>query len=174
MLKKWRKKMQRRTGKGNRMDSKKKELYKEKLEKLESIRKEWEKIKKEKKDSQAQNHQLVDQLYPVIKEMKQEDIDVFEQIYWEMKTKVTRDEVYTNAWAGIISFLALIVAILSVFYSTAVGMEDLDLNIRLAFCAAAIMVICLVVGIKDCLIVYFATGERSYYRILVSMMEDMR
>lgn len=167
--------MQRRTRKGNRMDSKEKDLYEEKLEKLESIKEEWEAFKKKKKfQERVTNDELVNKLLPTIKKMKEQNSEIFEQVYWQVKTKVTRDEVYTNAWAGIISFLALIAAILSVFYSTVVNMGDFDLNIQLAFCVAVIMALCLFLGIKGYLGVCFATGERSYYRIVVSMMEDMR
>ena len=172
MLKKWRKKMQRRTGKGNRMDSKKKELYDKNLEDLEDTRKKWEKCKENTGfQKNITNHTLINMLLPTIKRMKQEDLDVFEQIYWEMKTKVTRDEIYANAWAGILSFLTLIIAVSSMFYTLVANSKDVNLISALEIFAAIIMGICLF--FVEYVFVNFATRKRSYYKILVSMMEAM-
>ncbi len=144
--------------------------YTEELEKIEEIQKKW--LEKKKKDQRwerekADIRELVSGLIEQVAQLKNKAPEDFELFFWTTKAHVIRDEIYNTSYAAVISILSLIISIFGMVYSINQG------GIIAAACGlAAALIILLIIWIERRAL--FGGRDRSYYRILYSILEDMR
>ena len=144
--------------------------YTEELKKIEEIRKKW--LEKKKKDQRwerekADIRERVSGLIEQVAQLKNKAPEDFELFFWTTKAHVIRDEIYNTSYAAVISSLSLIISIFGMVYSINQG------GIIAAACGlAAALIILLIIWIERRAL--FGGRDRSYYRILYSILEDMR
>lgn len=144
--------------------------YTEELEKIEEIRKKW--LEKKKKDQRwerekADIRERVSGLIEQVAQLKNKNPEEFELFYWMTKAHVIRDEIYNTSYVAVIPILSLFISIFSMIYSINQG------GIIAAACGlAAALIILLIIWIERRAL--FGGRDRSYYRILYSILEDMR
>lgn len=144
--------------------------YTEELEKIEEIRQRW--LKKKKKDQKWEKEkekirELVSSLREQAAQLKNKDPEEFELFYWTTKAHVIRDEIYNTSYVAVIPILSLVISIFSMVYS--INQE----GIIAIICGLLSAVISLLIICAECRAL-FGGRERSYYRILYSILEDIR
>lgn len=144
--------------------------YTEELEKIEEIRQRW--LKKKKKDQKWEKEkekirELVSSLREQAAQLKNKDPEEFELFYWTTKAHVIRDEIYNTSYVAVIPILSLVISIFSMVYS--INQE----GIIAIICGLLSAVISLLIICAECRVL-FGGRERSYYRILYSILEDIR
>lgn len=146
---------------------KKNQEYTAELEKFESIRQNWlsknKKWEREKTDIRELAANLRDQSV----QLKNKAPEDFELFYWMTKAHVIRDEIYNTSYVAVIPILSLFISIFSMMYSINQG------GIIAAVCGlvSAAIALWIIWAERRAL---FGGRDRSYYRILYSILEDMR
>ena len=143
--------------------------YTEELEKIEEIRQRW--LKKKKKDKKWEKEkekirELVSALREQAAQFKNKAPEEFELFYWTTRAHVIRDEIYNTSYAAVISILSLLISIFSIINSI-----KQEVNVVAVFGLVSAIVI-LIIWIERRAL--FGGKERSYYRILYSILEDIR
>ena len=144
--------------------------YTEELEKIEKTRKRWlEKKKKDQKWEQekADIRELVSGLREQAAQLKDKAPEEFELFYWTTKAHVIRDEIYNTSYAAVISILSLLISIFSIINSI-----KQEVNVVAVFGLVSALIVILIIWIERRAL--FGGRERSYYRILYSILEDIR
>ena len=144
--------------------------YTEELEKIEKTRKRWlEKKKKDQKWEQekADIRELVSGLREQAAQLKDKAPEEFELFYWTTKAHVIRDEIYNTSYAAVISILSLLISIFSIINSI-----KQEVNVVAVFGLVSALVVLLIIWTERRAL--FGGRERSYYRILYSILEDIR
>lgn len=144
--------------------------YTEELEKIEKTRKRWlEKKKKDQKWEQekADIRELVSGLREQAAQLKDKAPEEFELFYWTTRAHVIRDEIYNTSYAAVISILSLLISIFSIINSI-----KQEVNVVAVFGLVSALIVILIIWIERRAL--FGGRERSYYRILYSILEDIR
>lgn len=144
--------------------------YTEELEKIEKTRKRWlEKKKKDQKWEQekADIRELVSDLREQAAQLKGKAPEEFELFYWTTRAHVIRDEIYNTSYAAVISILSLLISIFSIINSI-----KQEVNVVAVFGLVSALIVILIIWIERRAL--FGGRERSYYRILYSILEDIR
>lgn len=144
--------------------------YTEELEKIEEIRQRW--LKKKKKDKKWEKEkekirELVSALREQAAQFKNKAPEEFELFYWTTKAHVIRDEIYNTSYAAVISILSLLISIFSIINSI-----KQEVNVVAVFGLVSALIVILIIWIERRAL--FGGRERSYYRILYSILEDIR
>lgn len=144
--------------------------YTEELEKIEEIRQRW--LKKKKKDKKwekekEKNRELVSALREQAAQFKNKAPEEFELFYWTTRAHVIRDEIYNTSYAAVISILSLLISIFSIINSI-----KQEVNVVAVFGLVSALIVILIIWIERRAL--FGGRERSYYRILYSILEDIR
>ena len=144
--------------------------YTEELEKIEEIRQRW--LKKKKKDKKWEKEkekirELVSALREQAAQFKNKAPEEFELFYWTTRAHVIRDEIYTTSYAAVISILSLLISIFSIINSI-----NQEVNVVAVFGLVSALIVILIIWIERRAL--FGGRERSYYRILYSILEDIR
>ena len=144
--------------------------YTEELEKIEEIRQRW--LKKKKKDKKWEKEkekirELVSGLKEQAAQLKNKAPEEFELLYWTTKAHVIRDEIYNTSYAAVISILSLLISIFSIINSI-----KQEVNVVAVFGLVSALIVILIIWIERRAL--FGGRERSYYRILYSILEDIR
>ena len=144
--------------------------YTEELEKIEEIRQRW--LKKKKKDQKWEKEkekirELVSGLKEQAAQLKNKAPEEFELLYWTTKAHVIRDEIYNTSYAAVISILSLLISIFSIINSI-----KQEVNVVAVFGLVSALIVILIIWIERRAL--FGGRERSYYRILYSILEDIR
>lgn len=144
--------------------------YTEELKKIEEIRKKW--LEKKKKDQRwerekADIRERVSGLIEQVAQLKNKNPEDFELFYWMIKAHVIQDEIYNTSYVAVIPILSLFISIFSMMYSINQG------GIIAAVCGlvSAAIALWIIWAERRAL---FGGRDRSYYRILYSILEDMR
>ena len=136
--------------------------YTEELEKIEEIRQRW--LKKKKKEK---IRELVSALREQAAQFKNKAPEEFELFYWTTRAHVIRDEIYNTSYAAVISILSLLISIFSIINSI-----KQEVNVVAVFGLVSALIAILIIWIERRAL--FGGRERSYYRILYSILEDIR
>ena len=144
--------------------------YTEELEKIEEIRQRW--LKKKKKDKKWEKEkekirELVSALREQAAQFKNKAPEEFELFYWTTRAHVIRDEIYNTSYAAVISILSLLISIFSIINSI-----KQEVNVVAVFGLVSALIVILIIWIERRAL--FGGRERSYYRILYSILEDIR
>lgn len=144
--------------------------YTEELEKIEEIRQRW--LKKKKKDKKWEKkkekiRELVSALREQAAQFKNKAPEEFELFYWTTRAHVIRDEIYNTSYAAVISILSLLISIFSIINSI-----KQEVNVVAVFGLVSALIVILIIWIERRAL--FGGRERSYYRILYSILEDIR
>ena len=144
--------------------------YTEELEKIEEIRQRW--LKKKKKDKKWEKEkekirELVSALREQAAQFKNKAPEEFELFYWTTRAHVIRDEIYNTSYAAVISILSLLISIFSIINSI-----KQEVNVVAMFGLVSALIVILIIWIERRAL--FGGRERSYYRILYSILEDIR
>ena len=144
--------------------------YTEELEKIEEIRQRW--LKKKKKDKKWEKEkekirELVSALREQAAHFKNKAPEEFELFYWTTRAHVIRDEIYNTSYAAVISILSLLISIFSIINSI-----KQEVNVVAVFGLVSALIVILIIWIERRAL--FGGRERSYYRILYSILEDIR
>ena len=144
--------------------------YTEELEKIEEIRQRW--LKKKKKDKKWETEkekirELVSALREQAAQFKNKAPEEFELFYWTTRAHVIRDEIYNTSYAAVISILSLLISIFSIINSI-----KQEVNVVAVFGLVSALIVILIIWIERRAL--FGGRERSYYRILYSILEDIR
>lgn len=144
--------------------------YTEELEKIEEIRQRW--LKKKKKDQKWEKEkekirELVSALREQAAQFKNKAPEEFELFYWTTRAHVIRDEIYNTSYAAVISILSLLISIFSIINSI-----KQEVNVVAVFGLVSALIVILIIWIERRAL--FGGRERSYYRILYSILEDIR
>lgn len=144
--------------------------YTEELEKIEEIRQRW--LKKKKKDQKWEKEkekirELVSSLREQAAQLKNKDPEEFELFYWTTKAHVIRDEIYNTSYVAVIPILSLVISIFSIINSI-----KQEVNVVAVFGLVSALIVILIIWIERRAL--FGGRERSYYRILYSILEDIR
>lgn len=144
--------------------------YTEELEKIEEIRQRW--LKKKKKDKKWEKEkekirELVSALREQAAQFKNKAPEEFELFYWTTRAHVIRDEIYNTSYAAVISILSLFISIFSIINSI-----KQEVNVVAVFGLVSALIAILIIWIERRAL--FGGRERSYYRILYSILEDIR
>lgn len=144
--------------------------YTEELEKIEEIRQRW--LKKKKKDKKREKEkekirELVSALREQAAQFKNKAPEEFELFYWTTRAHVIRDEIYNTSYAAVISILSLLISIFSIINSI-----KQEVNVVAVFGLVSALIVILIIWIERRAL--FGGRERSYYRILYSILEDIR
>ena len=144
--------------------------YTEELEKIEEIRQRW--LKKKKKDKKWEKEkekirELVSALREQAAQFKNKAPEEFELFYWTTRAHVIRDEIYNTSYAAVISILSLLISIFSIINSI-----KQEVNVVAVFGLVSALIVILIIWIQRRAL--FGGRERSYYRILYSILEDIR
>ena len=144
--------------------------YTEELEKIEEIRQRW--LKKKKKDKKWEKEkekirELVSALREQAAQFKNKAPEEFELFYWTTRAHVIRDEIYNTSYAAVISILSLLISIFSIINSI-----KKEVNVVAVFGLVSALIVILIIWIERRAL--FGGRERSYYRILYSILEDIR
>ena len=144
--------------------------YTEELEKIEEIRQRW--LKKKKKDKKWEKEkekirELVSALREQAAQFKNKAPEEFELFYWTTRAHVIRDEIYNTSYAAVISILSLLISIFSIINSI-----KQEVNVVAVFGLVSALIVILMIWIERRAL--FGGRERSYYRILYSILEDIR
>jgi len=144
--------------------------YTEELEKIEEIRQRW--LKKKKKDKKWEKEkekirELVSALREQAAQFKNKAPEGFELFYWTTRAHVIRDEIYNTSYAAVISILSLLISIFSIINSI-----KQEVNVVAVFGLVSALIVILIIWIERRAL--FGGRERSYYRILYSILEDIR
>ena len=144
--------------------------YTEELEKIEEIRQRW--LKKKKKDKKWEKEkekirELVSALREQAAQFKNKAPEEFELFYWTTRAHVIRDEIYNTSYAAVISILSLLISIFSIINSI-----KQEVNVVTVFGLVSALIVILIIWIERRAL--FGGRERSYYRILYSILEDIR
>ncbi len=144
--------------------------YTEELEKIEEIRQRW--LKKKKKDKKWEKEkekirELVSALREQAAQFKNKAPEEFELFYWTTRAHVIRDEIYNTSYAAVISILSLLISIFSIINSI-----KQEVNVVAVFGLVSALIAILIIWIERRAL--FGGRERSYYRILYSILEDIR
>lgn len=144
--------------------------YTEELEKIEEIRQRW--LKKKKKDKKWEKEkekirELVSALREQAAQFKNKAPEEFESFYWTTRAHVIRDEIYNTSYAAVISILSLLISIFSIINSI-----KQEVNVVAVFGLVSALIVILIIWIERRAL--FGGRERSYYRILYSILEDIR
>ena len=151
--------------------------YIEELEKIEKIRKRWlEKKKKAQRweREKADIHELVSALREQAAQFKNKAPEEFELFYWTTKAHIIRDEIYNTSYAAVISILSLLISIFSMIYSIFSIINSIKQggNVVAVFGLVSALIVLLIIWIERRAL--FGGRERSYYRMLYSILEDIR
>ena len=151
--------------------------YTEELEKIEEIRQRW--LKKKKKDKKWEKEkekirELVSALREQAAQFKNKAPEEFELFYWTTRAHVIRDEIYNTSYAAVISILSLLISIFSMIYSifSIINSIKQEVNVVAVFGLVSALIVILIIWIERRAL--FGGRERSYYRILYSILEDIR
>ena len=144
--------------------------YTEELEKIEEIRQRW--LKKKKKDKKWEKEkekirELVSALREQAAQFENKAPEEFELFYWTTRAHVIRDEIYNTSYAAVISILSLLISIFSIINSI-----KQEVNVVAVFGLVSALIVILIIWIERRAL--FGGRERSYYRILYSILEDIR
>lgn len=144
--------------------------YTEELEKIEEIRQRW--LKKKKKDKKWEKEkekirELVSALREQAAQFKNKAPEEFELFYWTTRAHVIRDEIYNTSYAAVISILSLLISIFSIINSI-----KQEVNVVAVFGLVSALIVILIIWIERRAL--FGGRECSYYRILYSILEDIR
>ena len=144
--------------------------YTEELEKIEEIRQRW--LKKKKKDKKWEKEkekirELVSALREQAAQFKNKAPEEFELFYWTTRAHVIRDEIYNTSYAAVISILSLLISIFSIINSI-----KQEVNVVAVFGLVSALIVILIIWIERRAL--FGGRDRSYYRILYSILEDIR
>ena len=144
--------------------------YTEELEKIEEIRQRW--LKKKKKDKKWEKEkekirELVSALREQAAQFKNKAPEEFELFYLTTRAHVIRDEIYNTSYAAVISILSLLISIFSIINSI-----KQEVNVVAVFGLVSALIVILIIWIERRAL--FGGRERSYYRILYSILEDIR
>lgn len=144
--------------------------YTEELEKIEEIRQRW--LKKKKKDKKWEKEkekirELVSALREQAAQFKNKAPEEFELFYWTTRAHVIQDEIYNTSYAAVISILSLLISIFSIINSI-----KQEVNVVAVFGLVSALIVILIIWIERRAL--FGGRERSYYRILYSILEDIR
>ena len=144
--------------------------YTEELEKIEEIRQRW--LKKKKKDKKWEKEkEKIRELFSALREQaaqfKNKAPEEFELFYWTTRAHVIRDEIYNTSYAAVISILSLLISIFSIINSI-----KQEVNVVAVFGLVSALIVILIIWIERRAL--FGGRERSYYRILYSILEDIR
>lgn len=152
-----------------------KELKKE----LEDTKNKW--LKKEKgKTEEERNEMLICKNLELLKQYQKQYPDGFEKYYWDNYRCMEQDNVYMDSYSKIIDGIGFIIANAGMTFSAfSLALSDKiqmvydwkTLIIYFAFVATFLIAVYLI-------ILYFSkswnTRERSYYKIFVAMMADLK
>jgi len=141
--------------------------YIEELEKIEETWKKWLKKDQRWEREKADIRELVSALREQAAQLKNKAPEEFELFYWTTKAHIIRDEIYNTSYVAVIPILSLFISIFSMIYSINQG------GIIAAVCGlvSAAIALWIIWAERRAL---FGGRERSYYRILYSILEDIR
>ena len=122
--------------------------------------KKWEKEKDKIRE-------LVSALREQAAQFKNKAPEEFELFYWTTRAHVIRDEIYNTSYAAVISILSLLISIFSIINSI-----KQEVNVVAVFGLVSALIAILIIWIERRAL--FGGRERSYYRILYSILEDIR
>ena len=122
--------------------------------------KKWEKEKEKIRE-------LVSALREQAAQFKNKAPEEFELFYWTTRAHVIRDEIYNTSYAAVISILSLLISIFSIINSI-----KQEVNVVAVFGLVSALIVILIIWIERRAL--FGGRERSYYRILYSILEDIR
>lgn len=148
--------------------------YTEELEEIEKIRKRWLKKDQRWEREKADIRELVSDLREQAAQLKENVPEEFELFYWTTKAHVIRDEIYNTSYAAVISILSLLISIFSMIYSIFSIINSIKQggNVVAVFGLVSALIVLLIIWIERRAL--FGGRERSYYRILYSILEDIR
>lgn len=148
--------------------------YIEELEKFEETRKKWLKKDQRWEREKADIRELVSALREQAAQFKNKAPEEFELFYWTTKAHIIRDEIYNTSYAAVISILSLLISIFSMIYSifSMINSIKQEVNVVAVFGLVSALVVLLIIWIERRAL--FGGRERSYYRILYSILEDLR
>ena len=129
-------------------------------------------LKKKKKDKKWEKEkekirELVSALREQAAQFKNKAPEEFELFYWTTRAHVIRDEIYNTSYAAVISILSLLISIFSIINSI-----KQEVNVVAVFGLVSALIAILIIWIERRAL--FGGRERSYYRILYSILEDIR
>lgn len=129
-------------------------------------------LKKKKKDKKWEKEkekirELVSALREQAAQFKNKAPEEFELFYWTTRAHVIRDEIYNTSYAAVISILSLLISIFSIINSI-----KQEVNVVAVFGLVSALIVILIIWIERRAL--FGGRERSYYRILYSILEDIR
>ncbi|WP_419042869.1 hypothetical protein [Enterocloster sp.] len=148
--------------------------YIEELEKFEETRKKWLKKDQRWEREKADIRELVSALREQAAQFKNKAPEEFELFYWTTRAHVIRDEIYNTSYAAVISILSLLISIFSMIYSifSIINSIKQEVNVVAVFGLVSALIVILIIWIERRAL--FGGRERSYYRILYSILEDIR
>lgn len=148
--------------------------YTEELEKFEETRKKWLKKDQRWEREKADIRELVSALREQAAQFKNKAPEEFELLYWTTRAHVIRDEIYNTSYAAFISILSLLISIFSMIYSIFSIINSIKQggNVVAVFGLVSALIVLLIIWIERRAL--FGGRERSYYRILYSILEDIR
>lgn len=149
---------------------KKSQKYTEEPENFEKTRQIW--LCKKKRNQRWEQEktdirELVSDLREQAEQLKNKAPEDFELFYWTTKAHIIRDEIYNTSYAAVISVLSLLISIFSMIYA----LDKSGIIVVVCGLVSALIVL-LIIWIERRAL--FGGRERSYYRILYSVLEDMR
>lgn len=149
-------------------------------EKLDAIRVSWLKEEKDESKKAEQKKMLVCENLKWLKLYRKQYPDGYEKYYWDNYRILEQDNVWRDAYANIIQTIGLIIATVGIVIAAISTFLDQKIiffdNFQVKLIYISMMVV-LLIGViltipylRSC----FNTREHSYYRIFVSMLDDLR
>lgn len=149
---------------------------------LKDIKNKW--LKKEKdKTEEERNEMLICENLKLLKQYQKQYPEGYEKYYWENYRCLEQDNVCTDSYSKIINVIGSIIADIGLLIAALCFVIDNNiiidfferrtLAIVIGFCVCFILLIAIGViswYVYNC----FKTRERSYYKIFVAMMEDLK